>query len=200
MDQHGPLEGAAAQREEIVLDADPVQPEDLPQPRRPANAPARRRGARYSWASSGRADPGAGRLRRSILPLEVRGRVSRATKTSGIVYPGSFPSRKERSPRTLARAPAGLRRRRPGGGLPARPRGPARRRPPRRGWLPAPPRSRPARCGSRGLHLMIEPAQVLQDPVGQPAAQVARPVQPRSGSTAERIGHERSAVSSGRLR
>ena len=142
----------AAQLEEVVVDADPLQ-RRAPRPRCAASTLLHgvRGGATCSPRRRGRAS-GAGSAWRSTLPLGVSGRagedheggghhvlrqlLAEARRAASRDVGGSRPSRRPGRP--------------PGGCRPARPRAP---RPPpartRRMRGRARPRSRPARCGSR---------------------------------------------------
>ena len=70
----------------------------------------------------------------------------------------------------------------------------------RRVRAPAPPRSRPARCGSRGSSPVVDAAEELQRrrrPASAPDRRCGTAARPAS---AERVGTNRSAVSPGRPR
>ena len=90
----------AAQVEEAVERADPVEPEHLgPDAREPLlDRVARRRRTRLR--SVDRSRSGAGRALRSTLPLGVSGSASRATNADGTMYSGS------RRPQAAALSPA----------------------------------------------------------------------------------------------
>ena len=93
---------------------------------------------------------GAGSARRSSLPFGVSGSASSRTKAAGTMYSGSAAQQVARSDSTVgARSPAGVVGHQ--ALVPRRcPRAPRPRPRARRGCSPAAPRSRRARCGSRG--------------------------------------------------
>ena len=82
------LDGVPAPLEEVVVDADPVHPEHLLPDRRQELLPQVARG-HVRPTRPRRLQPGAGRARRSSLPLGVSGRASSTTNAAGTMYSGS---------------------------------------------------------------------------------------------------------------
>ena len=144
-------ERVAAEVEEVIVDPDAVDPEDVgqaaasppprPRPRRRRRGVGRRRPVGPEGQQSGA----------STLPCSVSGRAPTATNADGIMYPGTFgPSHARNSAADAIVSPRGARyatsRRSAGAGLAGEDDGLAHARMPGGG----PPRSRPARSGSRG--------------------------------------------------
>ena len=144
----GRQQRVAAQLEEVVVDADPLQAQHLG-PDVGEHLLAGVRGRRVGTAAAG-CRSGAGSAWRSTLPLGVSGSASSTTKAEGTMYSGSLPCRKARSSAAVGRPRSGPPGRPPGACRPGRPRAPAPRPAAPPGAAAAPPRSRPARCGSRG--------------------------------------------------
>ena len=95
----------AAQLEEVVR-RPPPGPRRAPRPR-PSQRPARSRcAARGSWRCAAGDQSGAGRARRSSLPLRLSGSRSSSTKADGTMYSGSAPRAQSRSCGGIRCAPA----------------------------------------------------------------------------------------------
>ena len=191
IDQHRPLDGAAAQLEEVIEDAHLVQPQHLaPQPRQ--ELLQRRARGHVGPVGAGLSPGSAGRARRSTLPPGVRGKGRQRDE------PGRHHVIGQMVLQVVAQ--------RLGGGGSIVPVGddisdqPRSRR---RSANAATAASRTAGVAHQGrldlaqldavaahLHLLVEPSQELEAAVGHPAAAVARPVEPGPGRGGERVGKE----------
>ena len=157
-----------------------------PAPSTSAQMPASRRSSSVRGStrspSASRCPSGAGRAARSSLPLGPTGNAGTATNADGTMCPGSRSARWARNTRTPGTAPATT--------YPtswpactavaaARPRHGTQRRVDLTQLDPVAP----------DLDLVVDPAQVVHRPVGQPPGQVPGAVQPGAGR-AERVGDE----------
>ena len=188
-DHAGGQQRVAAEVEEAVVDADPVQPEDLGED--PGTGSPRGRARRPAVAAR-RGESGAGSAARSSLPFGVSGSASSTTNAAGHHVVGQASAR--RTPRSSAGSAhgAGRRRRRRRRGAGRRRRRAARRR---RACATA---GCAASAASISPSSMRKPRtltwssarpEVLQRAVGGPADQVAGAVHPLA-RRAERVGDE----------
>ena len=158
-----------------------------------------RGGARTPGSGPAPAASGAGRARRSTLPLGVSGRAASATKAAGTMYSGRRSRRAARRSAAVGAPP------RPGhhvGDQPARrrrrPRGPATAASRTAGWAASAASISPSSMRKpRSFTWWSSAAEELDHAVRPAARQVARAVEPRRPAPANGSGTNRSAVSSG---